>query len=54
MSNEVKVEMKKSKETKGTYVYANPEAVVTSVYIKKEAFPNGAPNELVMTLTPKD
>lgn len=52
MNEPVKITLTKAKETKGTYVYANPDAVVTSVYIKKEAFPQGAPQTLEMTLTP--
>lgn len=54
MSESVKIVLTKAKETKGTYVYSNPDAVVPSVYVKKDAFPDGAPAKLEMTLTPVD
>lgn len=40
--------LQKDKETKRTYVFKNEEAYITSVYIKKEAFPAGCPKAITL------
>lgn len=41
-----------AKETKGTFVYnaSVEDAPVTTLYIRKGAFPNGAPATIVLTV----
>lgn len=39
-----------AKSTKGTYVFSNPEGVIRSQYIEKEAYPNGAPKAIKVTV----
>jgi len=41
------------KETKNTVVYENTEdnAPVPTLYIKKSAFPDGAPDEITLNIT---
>ncbi len=49
----ITVTLEKSKETKGTYRFdsPNPDAAITSVYIRKSAFEGGAvPERIVLTV----
>jgi hypothetical protein len=49
----IKVTLDKSKETKGTYRFdsPNPDAPVTSIYVRKSAFNGGAvPNRILLTV----
>ena len=41
MAEIVSIPMEFKKETKGTVVYENVEGEVTSIYIRKSAFPSG-------------
>jgi len=50
-NGEVKIQMTLTKETKGTYVYGNPESVVPTLYIKKEAFDSSAPKVITLIVT---
>lgn len=44
------VEFALAKETKGTYVYTatSEDAVVSTIYVRKEGYPNGPPAALVV------
>lgn len=47
------VEMNLAKTTKGTYVYeavVKKGAAVTVVYVRKEAFPDGPPDSITLTV----
>ncbi len=47
-----KQEMSLKKETKGTYAYENPmSSFCTGLYVRKAAFPSGAPACLYVTLS---
>jgi hypothetical protein len=49
----ISVTLEKTKETKGTYRFdsSNPDAPITSVYVKKGAFDGGAvPKRIVLTV----
>jgi len=49
----ISVTLEKSKETKGTYRFDSPDpnAVITSVYVRKSAFDDGAvPKRIVLTV----
>ncbi len=49
----ISVTLEKSKETKGTYRFdsADPNAAITSVYVRKSAFDSGAvPKRVVLTV----
>ena len=49
----ISVTLEKSKETKGTYLFDSPDpnAAVTSVYVRKSEFDSGAvPKRLVITV----
>ncbi len=49
----ISVTLEKSKETKGTYRFdsADPNAPITSVYVRKSAFDSGAvPKRIVLTV----
>ncbi len=45
-------QMKKAKETKGTFVYGETTegTPVQTLYISKKAFPNGAPEKIQLTI----
>jgi len=50
----ITVTLEKSKETKGTYRYdaPNPDAAITSVYVRKSAFAGGTvPARIVLSVT---
>ena len=49
---QIKLELNKIKETKGTFVYGSDkeDAPIPSVYIKKAAFPDGAPAKIKLTI----
>jgi len=46
------IELTQGKETKGTYRYENsePNAVITTLYIRKEAFPGGHPPKAIRVI----
>lgn len=48
-----RIPMALKKETKGTYVFATDadDAAITQVYVRKSAFPAGAPNLINLTLS---
>jgi hypothetical protein len=48
-----KVTLTFSKETKNTFVFVDQEdgAVIPSLYVRKEAFPNGAPDSITVTVS---
>jgi hypothetical protein len=49
----ITVTLEKSKETKGTYRFdsPNPDAAITSVYVRKSAFNgNAVPKRIVLTV----
>ncbi len=49
----ITVTLEKSKETKGTYRFdsPNPDAAITSIYVRKSAFDGGAaPKRIVLTV----
>jgi hypothetical protein len=48
----VSIPMSLTKETKGTFVFAadRDDAVVTTVYVRKAAFPDGAPAAITLTV----
>lgn len=50
----IRIHLKATKETKGTYVYGTDDdtAAVSSLYIKKAAFKDGAPKAISVTITP--
>ena len=41
-----------NRETKGTFVYSDPKdnATIPTLYIKKSAFPEGAPKNIILTI----
>lgn len=51
-SASVKVSLTFTKETPGTYRFDNDDrdAVITSLYVRKAAFPNGAPTTVTLTV----
>lgn len=48
----ITVTLEKSKETKGTYRFdsPNPDAAITSLYVKKSAFDGAVPKRIVLTV----
>ena len=50
---EFNVEMELSKETKGTFVYASSEedSAIPTLYIRKSAYPDGAPDSINVTVS---
>ncbi len=44
------IDMTFSKETPGTFVFANEDAPVRTLYVRKEAYPNGAPEKITITV----
>lgn len=52
MSEKQFVELTYKKETPGTFVFSNENegCIVPSVYIKKAAFPKGAPKSIKITI----
>lgn len=48
----MKTKLRKDRETKGTFVFKNDEdnAPIPSLYIKKSAFKDGAPNEITIEI----
>lgn len=53
---DIEVGMELAKETKGTYVFSanNAEAAIPTLYVKKAAFPKGAPTEIIVTVAEAD
>ena len=51
-----KIKMNWSKSTKGTHVYANdePDAPISSVYIKRSGLPSQAPATITLTIDFED
>lgn len=49
-NNDVKVRMRLSRETKGTFVYeaTKEDAVITTLYVKKDAYEDAPENILVI------
>lgn len=47
------VAMHQTKQTKGTYVYGADEddSPITTLYIRKEGFPEGAPENITVTVS---
>lgn len=54
MENQVlEIVLKKQKETKGTWVYANDDSEIPSLYVKKAGVKAlGNPNAIVITVKP--
>ena len=50
-TTEIGLDFTLQKETKGTYVYGCPDGVITTIYIKKEAFDKPAPREIRVLVT---
>lgn len=46
----LQIEMLLTKSTKGTHVYGNKSADVTTIYIKKNALPDTPPKTIVLTI----
>lgn len=47
----IKMVLTHEKDTKRTYVFKNEEALITSVYVSKAAFPNGCPKAITLELS---
>jgi len=47
-----KINLKYTKSTKNTHVYANEEqdAIIPTIYIKKHGLPNTPPQEIIITI----
>lgn len=46
------VHMRRTKDTKGTYVFTNDEegVAIPALYVKKSAFPDGAPESIKVVI----
>ena len=56
MADNLTIRMKLHRETKGTFVYnaVKDDAAVTTVYVKKDAYPDGVPKKIVVAIKDKD
>ncbi len=56
MAENVTVRMKLDRETPGTYLYKSvkEDAVITALYVKKAAYPDGAPQKIAVVVRDKD
>ena len=55
MADQIKVNMKMSRDTKGTFVYKDDtdNTPVPSIYIRKSAFKGEAPKQITLTIEEK-
>lgn len=49
--NQIEVTLRYRKSTKGTHVYENREAAISSLYISREDMPEQAPKEVKLVVT---
>lgn len=53
---DVQIELTLERDTKGTFVFKSPDKsdVISSLYIRKEGFPKGAPKKIRVTVDSLD